>query len=123
MDHVRSHKSIQSRLYDDTVSQIGREIHQNGSRSPQVQMSGFISYMRNLQLKGYLLWSVGLGKLGINIVITRVLMSVKLNSSTMCVQLDWMKGLNGRKVGLDDSVFVFEPKRTKPGWELIALES
>jgi len=49
-----------SRLYDDTVSQIGREIHQNGSRSPQVQMSGFISYMRNLQLKGYLLWSVGL---------------------------------------------------------------
>ena len=54
---------MESRLYDDTVSQIGREIHQNGSRSPQVQMSGFISYMRNLQLKGYLLWSVGLCKL------------------------------------------------------------
>ena len=59
---IRYHQYVQSRLYDDTVSQIGREIHQNGSRSPQVQMSGFISYMRNLQLKGYLLWSVGLCK-------------------------------------------------------------
>ena len=61
-NNVNDHQYVQSRLYHDTVSQIGREIHQNGSRSPQVQMSGFISYMRNLQLKGYLLWSVGLCK-------------------------------------------------------------
>ena len=51
-----------SKLYEDSVASVGRELYSNKSKSPQVQLSAFMSYLRNLQLKGYLLWAIGIGK-------------------------------------------------------------
>ena len=50
-----------SRLYEDNIAQVGRELYQNKSKSPQAALTNFMAYLRNVQLKGYLLWAVGLG--------------------------------------------------------------
>ena len=48
------------RLYEDDVGQVGRDLWANKAKSPQKSLSSFMVFMRNIQLKGHLLWSASL---------------------------------------------------------------
>ena len=49
-----------SSLYEDDVAQVGRDLWANKAKSPQKSLAKFMVFMRNIQLKGHLLWSAAL---------------------------------------------------------------
>ena len=49
-----------SQLYEEDVAQVGRDLWSNKAKSPQKSLGLFMAFMRNIQLKGHLLWSAAL---------------------------------------------------------------